>query len=275
MEKELLKKFNFSFNKGYGQNFIFDHNLLSAIVADAGIEGKDVLEIGPGAGGLTYEIAKVANKVVAYEIDEKLKPILSENLQNFNNVELRFCDVMKQDIKDIENSFVGSYSLVANLPYYITTPIIFKFIENSNKVDKLVIMVQYEVAKRLIAKPNTADYGAITVALGVIGDVQITRKVGRHNFVPAPNVDSAIVTIDINRNKFDIKDTATLSKLIKSAFAMRRKTLANNLKKDFGLNAEQIADLFAKCDLDISIRGEALDFEQFVALANVIFIKFN
>ena len=270
MDKEILKKYNFNFNKKYGQNFIFDHNLLSAIVSDAQVENKNVLEIGPGAGGLTTHLCEKAKKVVAYEIDENLKPILQENLANYDNVSVVFDDIMNVPMNNIENNFDGHYIVVANLPYYITTPIIFKFIENATKLDKLVVMVQYEVALRLVADYNTADYGAITVAINTIADSKITRKVKRNMFVPAPNVDSAIVAITINRNKYKVNNLSTLRKLIKSAFAMRRKTLANNLKKDFELSNDKLKKLFEVTNINSGIRGEALSPEQFVKVANAI-----
>ena len=270
MTQDELKKYNFNFNKNFGQNFIFDQNLLSAIVKDAQVDGCNVLEIGPGAGGLTSHLCEVANKVVAYEIDTNLQDILHDNLAKYNNVQVIFQDIMKADIKDIESHFDGNYTVVANLPYYITTPIIFKFMEQATKLDKLVIMVQYEVAERLVAKHNTENYGAITVALGTVADVAITRKVGRKNFVPMPNVDSAIVTITLNKSKYNIKDIEVLRKLIRSAFAMRRKILANNLKKDFKLNTEQISKVFGMCGIQPNIRGEALDCAQFVQLSNAI-----
>ena len=212
----------------------------------------------------------MASKVVAYEIDENLRPVLNHNLKDCNNVKVIFQDIMKADIKEIEAQFDGKYTIVANLPYYITTPIIFKFLENATNLEKLVIMVQYEVAERLVAKANTSNYGAITVAIDSVGTANITRKVKRNMFVPAPNVDSAIVTIEFNKNKFDVKDKLVLDRLIKSAFAMRRKTLANNLKKDFGLTGEQISSMLTQCGLDVNIRGEALNTEQFVKLANMI-----
>ncbi len=270
MDSNIIKKHNFKFNKKFGQNFIFDQNLLRAIVADADIAGHDVLEIGPGAGTLTREIARVARHVVAYEIDENLRPILQENLADANNVQVIFKDFMQADIGEVENNFRGKYSVVANLPYYITTPIIFKLVEQAHNVDKLVIMVQYEVAKRLTSECNNADYGAVTVALNAVADVSIARKVGRANFVPVPNVDSAIVVIEFNRNKYDFVDKGVFDRLVKSAFAMRRKTLANNLKSAFGLNSDQIEQLLTKCNLPVGIRGEALSVGQFVLLANTM-----
>ena len=272
MDASNLKKFNFKFNKKYGQNFIFDQNFLRAVVDDADVKGLDVLEIGPGAGSLTYHLAQVANKVVSYEIDENLQPILQENLADCHNVTIHFGDIMKQNMEDIEANFEGDYVLVANLPYYITTPIIFKFLEQATRLKKMIIMVQYEVALRLTAKENTADYGAITVAIDTVANAKILRKVKRTMFVPAPNVDSAIVEIEMC-NKWDIDNKSTLDKLIKCAFAMRRKTLANNLKSSFGLSVEQIKNLLTACNLSETIRGEALSTQQFVELANLIKTK--
>lgn len=270
-ELEVLKKFDFKFNKKYGQNFIFDKNLLKAIVADGDIDkNTNVLEIGCGSGTLTNELALCAKKVVGYEIDTNLKGVLSETLQDKNNVEIVFNDIMKTDIHEIESKFDGEYVIVANLPYYITTPIIFKFLEESTKLKRLVIMVQLEVAKRLCAKENTADYGTVTVALNAKGHTKLTRVVKRTMFTPQPNVDSAIVRVDFVK-KYDIKNEEVLSKLIKTAFAMRRKTLANNLKTSFGFSNETIKKLLSENNLTENVRGEVLSVEQFVKLSNSIY----
>ena len=266
---EVLKQNNFQFNKKFGQNFIFDTNLLNAIVNDAGVESNtNVLEIGPGAGTLTKKLCEKAKKVVSYEIDTNLKPILSENLKDCNNSEIVFGDILKQKTLDIESNFDGEYVMVANLPYYITTPIIFKFLEEATKLKSITIMVQKEVAERICAKHNTVDYGAITVQIGAIADAKITRIVKRNMFKPAPNVDSAVVRIDFNLSKHNIVDLSLFKKVVTSAFAMRRKTLSNNLKSTFGLSNDDIATLFNKSNLDLNVRGEALSVEQFVVLAN-------
>lgn len=266
---EILKQNNFQFNKKFGQNFIFDTNLLNAIVNDAGVNSTtNVLEIGPGAGTLTKKLCEKANKVVSYEIDTNLKPILAENLKDCNNIEVVFGDILKQNINDIESKLNGEYIMVANLPYYITTPIIFKFLEEATKLKSITIMVQKEVAERICAKHNTADYGAITVQINAIADAKITRIVKRNMFKPAPNVDSAVVKIDFNLNKYNIKDLALFKKVVTSAFAMRRKTLSNNLKSSFGLTNDQVTNLLATCEFDVGVRGEALSVENFVTLAN-------
>ncbi len=269
-EFEVLKRHDFKFNKKYGQNFIFDKNLLKAIVGDAEVDkNTNVLEIGCGSGSLTNELASVAKKVVGYEIDTNLKDVLAETLAEHPNVVVNFKDIMKCSISEIEKQFDGEYIMVANLPYYITTPIIFKFLEEATKLKSLVIMVQLEVAKRLCAKENTVDYGAITASINYRADSKITRIVKRNMFTPQPNVDSAIVKIDF-KHKYDITNEDTLNKLIKCAFAMRRKTLANNLKSSFNLTGEQIDNILLKADLKSGVRGEALSVEQFVKLSNLI-----
>lgn len=259
------------FNKSFGQNFIFDTNLLKAIVADAKITAEtEVLEIGTGAATLTKEICAKAKNVVSYEIDESLKNVINETLKNVNNVKVIFADIMKESMDSIENNFSNKYVLIANLPYYITTPIIFKFIESAKKLSAMNIMVQKEVAERICAQHNTPQYGAITVAINAIANTSISRIVKRNMFVPAPNVDSAIVSIEFEPGKFDVKNEKLLNKVIKSAFNMRRKTLANNLKTSFGFNNEQVKNLLNNLNVNENIRGEALSPEQFVMLSNLI-----
>ena len=267
---ETLKEFDFKFNKSFGQNFIFDKNFLESIVRDCGItKDTTVVEIGAGAGTLTSMLCEHAKKVYSYEIDNNLKPILEIVQQKYTNLDLTFKDIMKEDIAALEERIGEDYVIVANLPYYITTPIIFLFLDNATKLKSMSIMVQLEVAERITAKPNTADYGAITPSIDFRGDASIIKKVGRHMFTPAPNVDSAIVKIDFKK-KYDIIDQAILEKVIKSAFAMRRKTLYNNLKASFNLSKEVLEDVLTKCDLPLTIRGEALDTATFVKLANII-----
>lgn len=264
-----LSKHNFKFNKSFGQNFIFDTNLLNAIVRDAGInETSTVLEIGAGAGTLTSALSKTAKRVLAYEIDENLKPILQENLKEFDNCEVVFKDILKEPTSEIEKKLNTNYSIIANLPYYITSPIIFKFLEESTMLNKMAIMVQKEVAERMVAKENTKDYGLLTVSVNAIANTKIARIVKRDMFTPAPNVDSAIVLIEMNSKKFDIKNFDLFKQVTKSAFNMRRKTLTNNLKNTFSYSQTQLEKVFEKLSLPINIRGEALSVEQFVNLSN-------
>ncbi len=267
-----LKKYNFNFTKKFGQNFIFDTNLLTSIVNGAGIDSScEVLEIGTGGGTLTEVISHNAKRVVSFEIDHALEDYLRDKFANSSNVELVFDDIMNVPTKDIDDMFGSGYHMVANLPYYITTPIIFKFLEESTKILSLTIMVQEEVALRLVAKENTADYGAITASIATMGEAKIIKKIGRKMFTPPPNVDSAIVHIRLNPGKYEIDDTTTLRRVIKAAFAMRRKTLANNLRSSFGLDSNEIADILSTLSLSPTIRGEALSAETFVQLANEIY----
>lgn len=265
-----LKNSNFKFNKSYGQNFIFDTNLLQAISNDAKITNTtNVLEIGAGAGTLTNVLCSNAKKVVSYEIDKNLQPVLSENLASHNNLTLIFADILKQNVTEIEKHFNNEeYVMVANLPYYITTPIIFKFVEEANHLTKMVVMVQKEVAERITSTTGTKNYGLITVSLNAIADTKIARIVKRNMFTPAPNVDSAIITITFNKNKHNIENYDLFKKVIKSAFAMRRKTLVNNLKATFSLDNIALENLLSSCNLNANVRGESLTILEFVNLSN-------
>lgn len=269
--KELLQSQNFEFKKKFGQNFIADTNLLQAICTDAELEVTDeVLEIGVGAGTLTRVISKNAKKVVGYEIDKTLKSVHEISLQGIDNAIVVFNDFMKADPEEINQNFSKSFKVVANLPYYITTNIIFKLLDEKFNIKSLTLMVQKEVAERLVAKSGTKDYGSITVELDSIGDVSIKRIVDRKMFNPAPNVDSAIVHFKINRNKYNIADWSLLQKVIRAGFSMRRKTLTNCLKTNFGFTSEQLDILFNNLGLEKTIRGEALTTKQFVELSNEI-----
>ena len=266
---DILKTHDFKFNKAYGQNFIFDKNFLKSIVNELTDNSSQVLEIGAGAGTLTAMLCENARKVVSYEIDKNLQPILQENLSGYNNINLIFKDIMKADLTEIEDNFEDNYIMVANIPYYITTPIIFKFLE-SEKITSMAIMIQLEVAERLVAKAGTKDYGAITVAIDAIADAKIIKKVGRHMFTPVPNVDSAIVKIDIKKDKYAIKNKKILDETIKCAFGNRRKTLYNNLRSTFSLNSEDATNILSLVGLPADIRGERLSTAEFVNLSNTL-----
>lgn len=269
--KDIIRGVDFHFNKALGQNFITDANLLDAIVADSGINGDDtVVEIGTGAGTLTRAIAKVAKKVYSFEVDRNLQPVLALSLQGVDNAEVIFRDVLKMKDDELKSVVGDSFKVVANLPYYITTPLAMRFIESSLDVKSVTIMVQKEVALRFVAKPNTADYSAITLAIEMAGNAQITRNVSRNMFFPAPNVDSAVVRIDIDRTKLDGENAPLLHKLVRSSFAMRRKTLANNLSVAFQIDKQEAGKLIEEAGFSPMVRGEALSLDDYKKLTKTL-----
>ena len=269
--KDIIRGVDFHFNKALGQNFITDSNLLDAIVADSGINGDDtVVEIGTGAGTLTRAIAKVAKKVYSFEVDRNLQPVLALSLQGVDNAEVIFRDVLKMKDDELKSVVGDSFKVVANLPYYITTPLAMRFIESSLDVKSVTIMVQKEVALRFVAKPNTADYSAITLAIEMAGNAQITRNVSRNMFFPSPNVDSAVVRIDIDRMKLDGENAPLLHKLVRSSFAMRRKTLANNLSVAFQIDKQEAGKLIEEAGFSPMVRGEALSLDDYKKLTKTL-----
>lgn len=256
-----------NFKKKFGQNFITDKNLLSAIVDDAEIDKSDeVLEIGAGAGTLTKEISNRAKKVISYEIDKDLESYLLG--LKLNNVNFIFKDIMKENLLEIENYFEDGYKIIANLPYYITTPIIFKFLKNSKKLKSLTIMVQKEVAERIVATKGEKDYGILTIMINFYGNAKITRNVNRKMFYPEPNVDSAVVRIDIDREKYKNIDDDKFYSFVQSCFSMRRKTLKNNLEHS-NLKLKMKIDNLPQSIL--SLRAENLSFDDFVNIYLKIF----
>lgn len=269
--KDIIRGVDFHFNKALGQNFITDANLLDAIVADSGINGDDtVVEIGTGAGTLTRAIAKVAKKVYSFEVDRNLQPVLALSLQGVDNAEVIFRDVLKMKDDELKSVVGDSFKVVANLPYYITTPLAMRFIESSLDVKSVTIMVQKEVALRFVAKPNTADYSAITLAIEMAGNAQITRNVSRNMFFPSPNVDSAVVRIDIDRTKLSGENASLLHKLVRSSFAMRRKTLANNLSVAFQIDKAQASAIIEEAGFSPMVRGEALSLDDYKKLTKTL-----
>ena len=267
--KEILKDNNFKFQKNFGQNFITDRNLLSAMVEDAGIQGDDVVvEIGPGAGTLTRELSKKANKVYAFEIDKNLEPILRETLIECNNVEVIFKDIQKVSEDELFSVLLGKkeYKVVANLPYYITTPIIMRFLEGRVLPESITIMVQKEVAERLCAKQNTEAFGAITLAIALEGEAHYVRDVSRKLFTPEPNVDSAIVRID-KSDKYKDVDKKSVKKLIHAAFLMRRKTLVNNIESGYKVPKAAAEAVLKKLGYNEKVRGEALGIDDYIKIA--------
>ena len=269
--KQILKENGFRFNKQFGQNFLTDGGVLSSIVSDAGLCRDDVvLEIGAGAGTLTRTIADNVKKVIAMEIDRNLEKILAITLADKRNVDVIIGDVMRYPMEQIEKTCGGEYKVVANIPYYITTPLIMNFIEQGTQVKSLTLTIQKEVAERLAAKPATKEYGAITVGVNAVADVTLCRILPRDLFYPEPNVDSAVVRLDVNRNKFCIDDHDFFRKTVRVAFAMRRKTLTNNLVVGFKIDRATAENVLEKAGLTPNCRGEELSVEQFVKLSKLL-----
>ena len=270
---DTLYKHGFNFKKKFGQNFISDTNLLRAIVSDAGITQEDtVLEIGTGAGALTRALAEKAKRVVSYEIDRDLQPVLAETLAGLDNVEVVFRDFARENLAALEQE-LGAYTVVANLPYYITTPLVMRFAEEAAKCKGLTVMVQEEVAFRFAAKENTPDYGAVTAALARRGKAEVLRKVPRTLFTPRPNVDSAIVKVDFTQGGFEVRSARAYRETVRCAFLSRRKTLENNLVNTFKLTREQAKDALSAAHVREGTRGEALSPQELGALADILFEK--
>ena len=268
--KNILARHGFSFKKKFGQNFLTDTNLLSAIVHDAGVdETVTVLEIGAGAGALTRELSRAAKKVVAYEIDASLQPVLAETLSGCENTEVVFGDILRADLPALEAE-LGRYRVVANLPYYVTTPVLMRFLEEAHGCDGLTVMVQEEVADRFCAQPGTAEYGAVTAAIALKGAARVTRKVPRTMFTPRPNVDSAVVRIDFEPGRIPVGSEAAYRAVVRCAFSSRRKTLENNLMSAFRLPREQAKAALVRADIPDMARGETLSPQMLARLADVL-----
>ena len=268
----ILARHGFYFKKKFGQNFLTDGNLLDAIVRDAGAEGKTVLEIGAGAGALTRALSGAADKVLAYEIDASLRPVLAETLAGCENVEVVFGDFLRADLAALEQE-LGAYRVVANLPYYVTTPVMMRFLEEAQRCEGLTVMVQEEVAARFTAKAGTSEYGAVTAAIALKGEARITRRVPRTMFTPRPNVDSAIVHIDFEPGRIPVKNVSAYRAVVRCAFAGRRKTLENNLMTSFRLSREQARQMLTEAGIADMVRGETLSPEQFARLADVLYLR--
>ncbi len=268
--KEELSQYGFKFNKNFGQNFITDLNLLNAICADAEVtQTSEVLEIGTGAGTLTQALSNHAKKVISFEIDKNLKEYLLNKFENINNVEIVFQDFLKADLNQVKNKFCSPVKVVANLPYYITTPLIFALIQSPIEIESLTLMVQKEVAERIVASEGTKEYGALSVSLQAISNAKITRIVPRNLFTPAPDVDSAIINLKLN-NKHNIKNLNKFNQTVKACFFNRRKTLINNLSACFNLPKQVVTEKIKQLGLTENIRGEQLSVEQIIKLSEII-----
>lgn len=273
---EVLQKYNFTFQKKFGQNFLIDPHVLDKIIAAAEITKDDfVLEIGPGIGTLTQYLAEAAREVVAVEIDSSLIPILEDTLSSYDNVSVINEDVLKADLKKLaeERNDGKPIKVVANLPYYITTPIIMGLFESHVPLKSLTVMVQKEVALRMQAGPGTKDYGALSLAVQYYAEPYLAANVPPNCFMPRPNVGSAVIRLTrFEETPVKVKDEALLFRLIRASFNQRRKTLQNGLvnSPELQFSKEQVAAAIETLGVSPSVRGEALTLEQFAALCNAL-----
>lgn len=268
--KDILIDNGFRFNHNLGQNFITDKNLLDKIVELSGVDENDVVvEIGTGAGTLTRAIAEKAKKVYSFEVDRALKPVLDETLSGLDNVEVIFKDVLKMKDKELIEIVGEKFKVVANIPYYITTALVMRFLEEGVHPSAITVMVQKEVADRFVAKPATEDYGAITMAISLYGDANIVGQVDKSMFYPVPKVDSSIVRIDVY-DKYAGVDKKNVNKAIKCAFMMRRKTLLNNLTAVYPVQKDETAKILESLNIDLKARGETLTLDQIIEISDLL-----
>ncbi len=269
--KSAISASGFGFKKKFGQNFITDERLLDEIAALSGAGADDtVVEIGCGAGTLTRAVAKRVKKIISFEVDKTLEGVLARTLDGVDNAEVVFTDFLKVNLGELEEK-IGEYRIVANLPYYITTPLIMKILEESRKCLSLTVMVQEEVAQRLCALPDTPEYGAITAAIALRASAKTVRKVPRTFFYPRPNVDSAVVNLEIDDGRISVKDIETYKKTVRAAFLSRRKMLVNNLMNAFKLSRAAAESVLSECGIDVKARGETLSPTQFALLSDKLF----
>lgn len=274
--RELMEKFHITAQKKYGQNFLTDESVLDGIIEAANISKEDtVLEIGPGLGTLTRRLSAAAGKVVAIEIDSALIPVLEETLRDYGNVSVINEDVLKCDVKGLIEKYhctSGKVRVVANLPYYITTPIVLNLLEYSSVISSITIMIQKEVAVRMQAEPGSKDYGALSLAVQFYSKPEICVEAPADCFFPMPGVDSVVINLESHaETPVKVDDPDKMFKLIRAAFNMRRKTLPNAISSGgLGFTRSQVEEALEKLELSPTIRGEVLTLEQFAALSNVL-----
>ncbi len=271
---EVIKKWNFAFNKRFGQNFLIDSHVLNKIIAGAEVGPEDVvLEIGPGIGTMTQYLAEAAGKVIAVEVDKNLLPILEETLAPYDNVQVIHADVLSLDLNQLVQEEAGGkpIKVVANLPYYITTPIIMGLFERHVPLANMTVMVQKEVAARMKAGPGSKDYGALSLAVQYYAEPYIVANVPQNCFMPRPNVDSAVIRLKrFDKPPVEVEDEQLMFRLIRASFNQRRKTLVNGLNNaaDLSFTKAQILEVLSSLGISETIRGEALTLEQFAAVVN-------
>ncbi|MCM3786484.1 16S rRNA (adenine(1518)-N(6)/adenine(1519)-N(6))-dimethyltransferase RsmA [Neobacillus mesonae] len=275
--KEIIAKHGFSFKKSLGQNFLIDQNILHKIVDAANLDKqKGALEIGPGIGALTEKLAQAAGKVTAVEIDQRLIPILKEVLEPYPNIYVHHGDVLKTDLPELfEKNFkdMDKVSVVANLPYYVTTPILMRLLEEKLPLDSIVVMIQKEVAERMAASPGTKDYGTLSIAVQYYSEPELVCIVPHTVFIPQPNVESAVIKLKVRETPpVTVKDEKFFFEVVHASFAQRRKTIANNLKSRFFTkeNRDQLEPLLETAGIEAARRGETLSIEEFARLSDVL-----
>ena len=274
---EILQKYKFVFQKKFGQNFLIDEHVLEKIISAAGIGPDDfVVEIGPGIGTMTQYLAHAARGVAAVEIDKALIPILQDTLSAYDNVTVINEDVLKVDLKELAEKMNEGrpVKVVANLPYYITTPIIMGLFESHVPLDSITIMVQKEVADRMQVGPGTKDYGALSLAVQYYAEPYIVANVPPNCFMPRPNVGSAVIRLQVHKNPdIRVKDESLMFRIIRASFNQRRKTLQNSLSHDpqLGISKEVVARILEEMGLSATIRGEALSLQQFAQFSDLVF----
>jgi len=276
--KEILNKYKFTFKKSLGQNFLVDVNVLENIIKHAGInKSTGAIEIGPGMGALTEQLAIHADKVVAFEIDQRLLPILNETLADYSNIDIIHQDILEANVAEIiQTHFKPNQEIhvVANLPYYITTPILMKLVRDKLPVTSLTVMIQKEVADRMAAKPNSKSYGSLTIAVQYYTEAKVVMSVPKSVFMPQPNVDSSILKLEMrDEPPVLVEDEDYFFELVQACFAQRRKTLRNNLTNYFidQLSKEKINEVLDNIGIDGKRRGESLDMTEFALLANTFY----
>ncbi|GIP24845.1 16S rRNA (adenine(1518)-N(6)/adenine(1519)-N(6))-dimethyltransferase RsmA [Paenibacillus sp. J22TS3] len=275
--KEIIQRHGFSFKKSLGQNFLIDQNILGKIVGAAELdETKGALEIGPGIGALTQKLAETAGKVTAVEIDQRLIPILEEVLEPYGHVRVIHGDVLKLDLREvIEREYADQtgVSVVANLPYYVTTPIIMKLLEEHLPLENIVVMIQKEVAERMAASPGGKEYGSLSIAVQYYCEPELVCTVPHTVFIPQPNVDSAVIRLKVRQEApVKVEDEAFFFTVVQASFAQRRKTISNNLKTRFFASEgrEELERLLGEAQILPSRRAETLSLEEFARLSNVL-----
>lgn len=270
--KDVVKKYNFKFNKNLGQNFLIDDTVLEDIVEGAEVSKDDfIIEIGPGVGTLTRELLKKSKKVCSIELDSDLIPILEEELKEFDNFQLIHKDALKIKFDEIIGE-EKSVKVVANLPYYVTTPIIVRLLKENYKFHSLTIMIQKEVAERIDAEPGGKEYGSLSVLVQYYCNTKIIRRVSPESFIPQPKVDSIVIRLDrLSKPRVEVKDEELFFKVARQSFNMRRKTLRNAVKSLGIIDSNKIEEAFQLANIDPQRRGETLSIEEFAALADSIY----